>query len=321
MEAEATASNDTRAFEVPAHLRFEQLTFSGGGTRCFWHGGFLSVVGPAIHLRPERIAAVSGGALSACAFISGTEKKLFDVMGGALAERESNVSSWDEIGEDGFTPHQRMYREIVSEVLDGEAARKVADGPKLQVLLAHPPLDMLPKLSTLPMMIAYQADLATRSTPHVLSSNAIGANQVLVDANAAAREGRLVDLVCNAAVIPPVFNVQAWDGRPVIDGGMASKAPLPDPDEGRTLMLLTRRFRNLPDEPDRLYVQPSESVPADKIDFTSKRKIAETWDSGVADGHAFLAAHDLPHDPDRAASARGRTGEEHREGDADRGGE
>ena len=305
---------------IPDDLRFEQVSFSGGGTRCFWHGGFLSVVGPAIHLRPKRIAAVSGGALSACAFVSGTEEKLYEVMGSALAQRESNVSSWDEIAQDGFTPHQRMYREIVEEVLDAEAARRVAEGPKLQVQLAHPPLTALPKLSTLPMMVAYQIDLAIRSSPHVLSSEAVGANQVLVDANAAARDGKLVDLVCNAAVIPPVFNVQNWEGRPVVDGGMASKAPLPDPDRGRTLMLLTRRFRNLPRESDHLYVQPSESVPADKIDFTSREKIERTWEAGRADGHAFLRAHGLDHDSSLAAEARGRTGETERAGDAGTGG-
>ena len=318
MQAEADSSHVPNG--VPPQLRFEQVTFSGGGTRCFWHGGFLSIVGPAIHLRPKRIAAVSGGALSACAFISGTEQKLFDVMGGALAARGSNVSSWNEIAQDGFTPHQRMYHEIVSEVLDEAAVRKIADGPKLQVLLAHPPLPSQPKLSTIPMMLVYQLDLAIRSTPHVLSTSAVGGNDVLVDANEAARNGRLVDLVCNAAVIPPVFNVQHWNGRPVIDGGMASKAPMPDPDRGRTLILLTRRFRNLPREANHLYVQPSEAVPADKIDFTNKQKIADTWEAGIADGHAFLAAHGRSHDHVRAAEARGRTEEEALPGDADGGG-
>ena len=285
-------------------LAFRQLVFSGGGTRCFWHGGFLSVVGPAIHLRPERIAAVSGGALSSCAFIAGREEKLFEVMGTALAERGSNVSDWDELGEQGLTPHQEMYREIVSTVMDDEAIARVADGPSFQVLLAHPPLDAVPKLSTVPMMLAYEADLAIRSTPHVVAANTLGANEVVVDARRAARDGRLVDLVCNAAVIPPVFNVQQWDGRPVIDGGMTSKAPMPDPDEGRTFVLCTRRFRNVPDDPDRLYVQPSESVPADKIDFTSRAKIEATWKAGIADGHAFLADHGLPHDEAQARAAR-----------------
>ena len=279
---------------LPDHLRFDQLVFSGGGTRCFWHGGFASIVAPAIQLRPKRVAAVSGGALSASAFIGNREDRLFEVMGDALRERGSNVSvSWDEVQSNGLTPHQEMYREIVSTTLDREAIDLIADGPGFQILLAHPPFDSVPKLSTVPMMIAYEADLALRSTPHVLSSHMLGANEVLVDAREAAREGRLIDLVCNAAVIPPVFNVQSWDGRPVIDGGMASKAPMPDPDEGRTLVLLTRRFRNIPDDEQRLYVQPSESVPADKIDFTSREKIERTWEAGVADGRAFLAVHGI----------------------------
>ena len=279
---------------VPEALRFEQLVFSGGGTRCFWHGGFAAVVGPAIHLRPERIAAVSGGALSSCAFIAGRERRLFEVMGEALRERQSNVSlSWDEVQQNGLTPHQEMYREIVSTTLDATAIKRIADGPAFQVLLAHPPLAAAPKLSTVPMMMAYEADLALRSTPHVRAADALGANEALIDGNRAAREGRLIDLVCSAAVIPPVFNVQFWDGRPVIDGGMASKAPMPDPDEGRTLVLLTRRFRNLPDDRRRLYVQPSKSVPADKIDFTSREKIEATWQAGEEDGHAFLSSHGL----------------------------
>ena len=308
--------------ETTADLRFSQLVFSGGGTRCFWHGGFAEVVAPAIDLRPERISAVSGGALSASAFIGQRERKLFEVMGEALREREHNVStSWDEVQENGLTPHQEMYREIVSTTLDKDAVERIANGPSFQVLLAHPPIDAAPKLSTVPMMVAYEADLAIRSTPHVIASNAIGANETLVDARRAARDGKLVDLVCSAAVIPPVFNVQAWEGRLVIDGGMANKAPMPDPDEGRTLVLCTRRFRNNPDDPRRLYVQPSESVPADKIDFTSRDKIERTWEAGLRDGHAFLREHGLPHDAELAAMADETAYDENDRADAKHGGD
>ena len=88
-------------------------------------------------------------------------------------------------------------------------------------------------------------------------------------------------------------------------------------ERGRTLLLLTRRFRNVPDHPDRLYVQPSESVPADKIDFTSREKIERTWEAGQRDGHAFLAAHGLPHDAELAARPQGSPTEP---GDAETGG-
>ncbi|MFZ3585319.1 patatin-like phospholipase family protein [Loktanella sp. DJP18] len=271
---------------------FEQLVFSGGGTRCFWHGGFCSVVAQVIDLKPARIAAVSGGALSASAFIGGVENRLFEVMGGALQEREQNISTdWDELQSNGMTPHQQMYREIVTETLCQCAIDAIAQGPSFQVLLTHPPIESYPKLSTLPMMISYEIDKAVRSSPYIVSANSLGAEQVLVDARQAARDGELIDLVCAAAVIPPVFNVQGWKGRPVVDGGMTTSAPMPDPDEGSTLILLTRKFRHLPDDPGHQYVEPSESVPADKIDFTSREKIKKTWEAGREDGRAFLRRH------------------------------
>lgn len=275
-------------------LNFRQLVFSGGGTRCFWHGGFMRVVRQKLQNVPERIASVSGGALSGACFIAGREQKLCEVMGARLEARAHNVSiNWDELQENGLTPHQEFYGEVVKEVLDEEAVEAVANGPSFQVLLAHPPFDKMPKASTIPMMIAYEADLLVRSTPHVVMPANLGANEELVDARQAARDGKLHSLICNAAVIPPVFNIQGWNGRPVIDGGMTSKAPMPEPNEGNTLILLTRRFRNLPDEPDRLYVEPSEATPADKIDFTSREKIEETWKLGEEDGNAFLSRHGL----------------------------
>lgn len=270
-------------------LPFEQLVFSGGGTRCFWHGGFLETVRGPLGLKPERVAGVSGGALAAACFIGGRDEKLLEVMGAAFERRDYNVSTdWNEIGENGLTPHQQMYREVVRDTLDAEAIARVADGPAFEVLLAHPPHSGFPKLSTFPMMAAYLTDLTIRSTPHVVFPTKLGAHQQLVDARQAARDGRIVDLICNAAVIPPVFNLQGWNGRKVIDGGMTSKAPMPSDNRGRTLVLLTRKFRNLPDHRDRVYVEPSEAVPADKIDFTDRDKIVATWNAGAKDGEAFL---------------------------------
>lgn len=40
---------------MAANLPCEQLVFSGGGLRCFWHGGFLEAVEATHRLRPTRI--------------------------------------------------------------------------------------------------------------------------------------------------------------------------------------------------------------------------------------------------------------------------
>jgi predicted acylesterase/phospholipase RssA len=110
-----------------------------------------------------------------------------------------------------------------------------------------------------------------------------------VDANQAARDHHLTDLICAAATIPPAFDPPDWEGEPAIDAGMADQAPMPVPDEGTSLILLTKRFRNHPDIPGRTYVQPSEEVPADKIDFTDPDKVRDTWALGEKDARRFLA--------------------------------
>ncbi|KIQ70307.1 hypothetical protein [Wenxinia marina] len=69
---------------------------------------------------------------------------------------------------------------------------------------------------------------------------------------------------------------------------MIDQAPMPDPDEGRTLILLTRHYNGLEEKPGRLYLEPREETPADKIDFTDPRKIRATWEAGEEDGRQFL---------------------------------
>jgi predicted acylesterase/phospholipase RssA len=273
-------------------LAFEQLVFSGGGTRCFWHGGFLEVVAPAIHLHPERVVGVSGGALSAAAMITGRAQRLKDVMIERFEAVDSNIDLNAIPEGDSITPHQRIYRDIVASVLDDdEARRRVAEGPAFQVQIGHPPSRAAPRASTIPLFTIYEAEKHIRGTPHLRWCQAAGLRAELVDARRAARDGRLCELICAAAVIPPVFKIAVWDGEQVIDSGMADKAPMPEPNRGRTMILLTDDFPNTPSHPDRLYVAPSRETPADKIDFTDPAKLRKTWELGRRDGEAFLERH------------------------------
>ena len=63
---------------------------------------------------------------------------------------------------------------------------------------------------------------------------------------------------------------------------------MPEPDEGRTLVPMTRRFENLPGSGRRECVQVSDETPADKLDFTSREKIEETWAMGRRDAERRL---------------------------------
>ena len=265
---------------------YEQVVFSGGGIRCFWHGGFLSVAGRFEDLRPARISGVSGGALSAAAWIAGRERELRMLMKEAFRLNQSNV----DLRRSNYTPHQEIYRAVVETTLDREAIEAIADGPGYQVFLSVPPQIVPPRLAAIVYGIAYQLDQAFRGTPHLRWPKAAGLGTICVDAREEARKGRLVDLICAAATIPPVFDVPVWDDRQVLDGGMFDKAPFPRPDRGRTLVLMTRRYPDLPDDDERrTYLQPSAEVAADKIDFSEPDKVDETWKQGERDARAYLA--------------------------------
>lgn len=267
---------------------YEQLVFSGGGTRCYWHGGFMDAVMKRQTLKPARVTAVSGGALSAVAFIGGREEKLRDTMLRVFGSIDRNVR-WHEVGTaETLTPHQKVYRRIVEETVNDDAEQRIAEGPQFHIQIGHPPADAIPTWSTAALFPLYEAEMAIRGTPHLDWSEKAGLTAELVDARQAAREGRIVDLVCAAAVIPPIFGIAMWEGRQVVDSGMADKAPMPPGDAGETLILLTRSFRNVPEIEGRTYVWPSEETPADKIDFTDPDKLERTWELGQRDGKTFL---------------------------------
>lgn len=271
--------------------QFEQLVFSGGGLRCFWQGGFLEEARDAFSLDPERVTGVSGGSVSGAAFLAHRGEQLLETMCHAFAPLESNIQFDDLDEEEGLTPHQRVFNEVLSDVFDKDAMRKIGGGPSFQVLVAHPPTRRLAGLSGSAMTLVYESELHIVNSPHFSWAEKLGLTSELVNATAVAKDGKLVDLMMAAVTIPPIFRTRKWNGQPVVDGGMADQAPMPDPDRGRSLILLTRPYREIPDRADRVYVAPTGDLPADKLDFTDPDNLRRTWDHGRRDGQRFLSEH------------------------------
>ncbi len=273
-----------------AETLFEQVVFSGGGTRCMWQGGFMDVLRKERPIVPTRVAGVSGGALASCGFLLHRGQMVRDTMMEKFVSQEHNAPLHEPFDDEpGNSPHQQMYHDVVEAIIgDEEARRTLADGPSFQVLIGRPPSDRWAKLSGTAMTLFYEADSLLRSNPHLIFPEAAGLTADLIDANQAARDGTIVDLVAFAATIPPAFEPPMYGGKPVIDAGMVDQAPMPDPDEGRTIILLTKPFRNLPEIAGRTYVHPSEPVPADKIDFTDPSKLQATWEMGEEDARSAL---------------------------------
>lgn len=269
---------------------FTTLVFGGGGTRCFWHGGFMSVAEDRLPLDISRVSGVSGGALSAAAWITGRERQLLDSMTDAFDETKKGPGNIDLaalIGDDQPFPHQRLYTRIVHDLLDDYVASGlIADGPDFRIQLAKPG-----KLGAKGTIAAYAADIAVRSSPHPVLPKMTGAESVLVDAKEAARDGKLCDLIVAAASSPPLFDQHYWNGEPVIDGGVVDNAPPWAESDEPTLLLVTRPYSNLPEHANRLYAVPSEKPPTFKLDFTDAEGIRDVWRLGEDDGRAFLAEH------------------------------
>lgn len=275
---------------APLRLPYEQLVFSGGGLRCFWHGGFLEVAAADRTLEPERVTGSSGGALSAAVWIADREIALRDRFEAALAEEGSNFSLDDADDEAGRSAHQRVYGQIIEDVLDDASIDRIANGPAFQVSVSTPGNTNASTLRALLGGTLYQAEQWLAPTPRPRLGHLTGMEQRLIDARAAARDGTLRDLVRMAATVPPAFRPDDWNGEPVFDGGMVDKAPLPDPDSGATLVLLTKRFRSLPDDEGGrvVYIQPSDDVlPGQKLDFTDSGLPRIAWGQGRDDGRRW----------------------------------
>ena len=270
---------------------FDQLVFSGGGTRCIWQGGFMHVLRQEIPIAPARVTGVSGGACSCCGFVTHRGMRVRDTMIEKFEQHDRNLPLYEPFdGKPGNSPHQQIYRDVIEACFgDAEAHKAIAEGPDMHILIARPPDRGWPRLTGTAMTLVYEADTFVRSHPHLKWAEACGTRGELIDARQAARDRRLVDLVCAAATIPPAFDPPLWDGKPAVDAGMIDQAPMPVPDRGDTLILLTKRFRDIPEVPGRTYVMPSQEVPAEKIDFTDPQKLRDTWALGEEDGRRFLA--------------------------------
>lgn len=238
----------------------------------------------------DRITGSSGGALSAAAWIAGRETFLFDRFARAVTRTDRNVT-FEDIGKDhGRSPHQRVYEAIVEDVIDAAAQTRIGNGPAFQISVSTTGDSSAATVRALAAGTIYQVEQVLAPTPRPRLSSIAGVDQRMIDARRAARDGTLPDLIRMAATVPPAFRPDDWDGEPIYDDGMVDKAPLPIPDEGQTLVLLTKRFRNQPDnDPDRIdYIQPSESVlSGSKLDFTEPALLREAWDQGLQDGDVW----------------------------------
>ena len=138
----------------------------------------------------------------------------------------------------------------------------------------------------------------------------LGFNQVVANSREARAVGELVDAILASTCVPPVLAGDGFRGQRVLDGGIIDNVPahLADGREGKTLVLLSKRYRQeLPLPGQRVYVQPSERITLDKFDYANPEGRKPTIWGGVTALPSQRPTLDVGPLPQMVGSAPGST--------------
>ncbi len=272
---------------------FKAVVFAGGGNRCLWQVGFWEAVAPEIGLRPRVAAAVSAGAAMACALLCGRGRFALDYLKEKLARNPANFYPRNLLTKQKVFPHYDMYRQALLDVLDEQAFTRLQSGPEVRILLARPPRWAGGTLGVGVGFLSYTLEKMIRRPLHPHYASRLGFRPVAVRVSQCSGPRQLAELILASSCTPPVLPKMCWNGFPVLDGGLVDNVPLAalDPEEGPTLILLTRRYPpdRLETPPDRVYLQPSRPVEVSKWDYTDSGGLQSAYDLGRRDGELFLA--------------------------------
>ena len=270
---------------------FEAVAFAGGGNRCYWQGGFWNAAAPALGLAPRLVVGVSGGAWAATYSLLGLGDRVRDMVFEGCSKGVRNLV-W--AGLRPTFPVAGMYRELIETVIDHEAFMRLKRGPELLVAIARSP-----RLLPLPFavglgLLTYQIEKKLHGPVHPRGGRALGFSSDYVAVSRLEDRSDLTAALMASASVPPFMPVGRIGGVAALDGGLVDNVPVEplaavEARGGRTLVLLTRRYRALPGIPHRTYVQPTHPIPIGQFDITKPEAIREAYAMGMADGAAFAA--------------------------------
>ena len=274
---------------------FDAIAFAGGGNRCYWQGAFYSRLAAAIPLAPKLVVGVSAGAWQAAYALLGLAETVEPAVIAACGPHRRNFD-WQRRKTDGTPfPVAALYRELIETALAGDALARLNAITDLRISIARPPHWMPGALAPWLGLLAYQAEKALFEPVHPRFGRALGFSAEFIAARSLRSPTDLFAALLASATMPPVMPTRRLGGQIALDGGLVDNVPV-EPLEGieraggRTLVLLTRRYRALPAVPGRTYVQPSEPIPIGRFDLRNPEGIRAAFALGRKDAAAFLAA-------------------------------
>jgi hypothetical protein len=274
---------------------FDAVVFAGGGNRCYWQGGFYETAAARLGLTPKLVVGASAGAFAATYSLLGigpvARQRVFDGCGPHL--KNFDIAGWRR-GEP-LCPVGPLYRELLTQTIDDDALRRLNAITDLQIAVTRLPRGLPPLAGALVGIGAYQLEKHLLHPVHPRFGRALGFRPEFIAARTLADSSEMRDVLMASSGVPPFMPVTRVKGFPAFDGGLVDNVPVEplaaiESAGGRTLVLLTRLYKNLPSVPGRMYTQPSRRIELSQFDITNPDGIKAAYELGVKDGDAFAAS-------------------------------
>jgi len=273
---------------------FDAIAFAGGGNRCYWQGGFYEAVADRLDLRPARVVGVSAGAFAAIYSLLGIGPQVRAQVIAACGPHMRNFdpAGWRAGG--ALYPVGPMYQALLATVLDAAVLAKLQALTDMLIALARLPRRLPPLIGAAVGIGAYQIEKQLFHPVHPRLGRRLGFRAEFIRVRDMTVPVELAAAVAASAGVPPFMPMITIGGAPGFDGGLVDNVPVAplEPIEragGRTLVLLTRRYRRIPQVKGRTYVQPSRPVRVKQFDVTNPDGIRDAYALGLEDGAAFAA--------------------------------
>jgi predicted acylesterase/phospholipase RssA len=282
---------------VPWPTSPQALVLAGGGNRCWWQAGLLSVLLREGAELPPDVFGTSAGAAIAAAAMSGGVATAMEACRRLYAGNQA-VFRWRGLWSARFEfAHQRIYPAWIAAFVDAASLRRLQQGSSRLWVAVSRPAPLLGLwgsvwLGTLACVLEDQ--LWHRLHPRL--AHWFGLRLEFLALNECATHADAARLLCAAAAPPPILPAQHLGGRPAFDGGYTDNAPIAHDlqvDASRSLTLLTRHYPRralIFREGRRWYWQPSRPIPVSTWGCTGSTSVDDAFTLGARDACGWLAA-------------------------------
>lgn len=279
-------------------MEFRNAIFAGGGSRCMWQLGFwegANRAGLGLLETVDYAASTSAGSAMLTASMLNRGGEALELFKEMTARNPRNIH-WENLKPGSgkpLLPHMEMYREALETFLMPEDMERLLN-KRLEFLMAIFPRFLPSSLGTPLAFTLYGLEKHLTGVLHPKWTRKLGFQPLAVGNQDADDIADLIEIILASSCVPPVLPGKGYKGQRVLDGGIIDNVPahLADNKEGRTLILLSKRYKKLlPQSSQRVYVQPSEAIRIDKFDYANPEGLQQTYDLGFRDGTRFARQH------------------------------